>query len=181
MNSITRWLIRIIFVLVCLAAITITFTIGWRPFIGPKARPLTTRTIERTPQRLERGRYIANALSGCVYCHSPHDWIASGTPYVPGQEGAGGVMPYAGLPGRVVAPNLIPDPETGAGTWSDDQFARAIREGIGHDGRALFPMMPYARYRNMPDEDVASVVVYLRSLPPVRNALPKTEIIFPVK
>jgi hypothetical protein len=164
-----------------LLAIGITFTIGWRPFIGPRARPLTSRTFDRTPQRLERGRYIATALSGCIYCHSPHDWTAPGTPMVAGMEGAGEVEPYADLPGKIVAPNLTPDPETGAGTWSDDQFARAIREGIGHDGRALFPMMPYARFREMSDEDLASVVVYLRSLPAVRHELPKTEIIFPVK
>jgi hypothetical protein len=86
-----------------------------------------------------------------------------------------------GLPGHVVAPNLTPDPDTGSGSWSDDALARAIREGIGHDGRTLFPMMPYENYRHMPDEDLASVIVFLRSLPPVRNPLPKTEIIFPVK
>lgn len=90
-------------------------------------------------------------------------------------------MPITDLPGRIVAPNLTPDPETGAGRWTDDQLARAIREGIGHDGRALLPMMPYQNYRSMSDEDLASVIVYLRSLPPVRNALPSTEIIFPVK
>jgi hypothetical protein len=96
-------------------------------------------------------------------------------------EGAGEIMPFADLPGRVVAPNLTPDPETGAGNWTDDQLARAIREGIGHDGRALFPMMPYPRYRRMSDEDVASLIVYLRSLRPVHNVLPGTEILFPVK
>jgi mono/diheme cytochrome c family protein len=67
------------------------------------------------------------------------------------------------------------------GNWSDDALARAIREGIGHDGRTLFPMMPYEHFRHLPDEDVASIVVYLRSLPAVRNPLPSTEIIFPVK
>ncbi len=173
-------LIGVIALLVILAC-GITFTVGWRPFIGPRARPLTTRTFDRTPQRLERGRYIATALSGCVYCHSPHEWTAPGTPMVAGMEGAGEIEPYADLPGRVVAPNLTPDPQTGVGTWSDDQLARAIREGIGHDGRALFPMMPYTRFREMSDEDVASVVVYLRSLPAVRHELPKTDIIFPVK
>jgi mono/diheme cytochrome c family protein len=85
------------------------------------------------------------------------------------------------LPGRLVASNLTPDKETGAGNWTDDMLARAIREGIGHDGRTLFPLMPYMNYREMPDEDLASVIVYLRSLAPVKNALPKTEIIFPVK
>ena len=181
MKRIAKIFLTLVLVLVGVAAVVITFTIGWRPFIGPQARPLTARTFDRTPQRLERGRYIATALSGCIYCHSPHDWNAPGTPYVPGREGAGGVLPYADLPGRIVAPNLTPDPETGAGTWSDDQLARAIREGIGHDCRALFPMMPYTHYRQLPDEDLASVIVYFRSLPPLRNQLPPTEIIFPVK
>ncbi len=49
------------------------------------------------------------------------------------------------------------------------QLARAIREGIGHDGRALFPIMPYSHFRSMSDEDVASVVVFLRSLRPVHK------------
>jgi mono/diheme cytochrome c family protein len=167
--------------LTVLLAIGITATIGWRPFLGPRARALTAKKFEATPQRLERGRYIATALSGCIYCHSPHDWTAEGTPMIAGKEGSGELEPYADLPGRTVAPNLTPDQETGAGAWSDDQLARAIREGIGHDGRALFPLMPYTHFRSMSDEDVASVVVYLRALPAVRNALPATEIIFPVK
>jgi hypothetical protein len=164
MQRLAKWLGCTLLTLVVLAAIGITLTIGWRPFIGPLARPLNNRMFERTPQRLERGRYIANNLSGCIYCHTPHDWAAPGTPYLPNREGAGGVMPYAGLPGRVVAPNLTPDPETGAGSWTDDQLARAIREGIAHDGRVLFPLMPYARFHDMSDEEGASVVVYLRSL-----------------
>ena len=181
MARLGKWLLIGVVALAGVLAIAITATVGWRPLIGPKARPLSNRTFERTPQRLERGRYIASALSGCLYCHSHHDWAAPGTPIVPGTEGAGEVQPEANLPGRIVAPNLTPDRETGAGNWTDDQFARAIREGIGHDGRALFPMMPYMHYREMPDEDVASVIVYLRSLPAVRRELPKTEIIFPVK
>jgi hypothetical protein len=81
----------------------------------------------------------------------------------------------------VVAPNLTADRETGAGNWTDDQFARAIREGIGHDGRALFPAMPYRSYRVLSDEDVASIIIYLRSLPPVRNPLSKTRLSIPAK
>jgi len=181
MRQLGKWLASGLISLAILLAIVITASIGWRPFLGPKTRPLTHRTFERTPQRLQRGRYIATALSGCSYCHTPHDWAAPGTPVIPGREGAGEVEPYTDLPGRIVAPNLTPDPETGAGSWTDDQFARAIREGVGHDGRALFPLMPYAHSRDMSDEDLASVIVYLRSLPPVRNQLPKTEIIFPVK
>ena len=164
-----------------LLAAALTLTIGWRPIIGPKARPLTARTFESNPQRVARGHYLANAVSGCSYCHSEHDWSKPGQPIVPGREGVGEPVPFAGLPGRVIAPNLTPDVQTGTGAWTDDQLARAIREGIGHEGRALFPLMPYPRFRNMSDEDLASVIVYLRSLPPVRHELPATEIIFPVR
>jgi hypothetical protein len=181
MGRFGKWIVWGLVGLGVLLAIGITATIGWRPFLGPRARALTARKFEAMPQRLERGRYIATALSGCIYCHSPHDWYSVETPMIAGKEGSGEVEPYANLPGRIVAPNLTPDTETGAGNWSDDQLARAIREGIGHDGRALFPLMPYEHYRRMSDEDVASVSVYLRSLPAVRNTLPTTEIIFPVK
>lgn len=181
MGRLGKWFLRGILIAAVVAAVAITFTIGWRPFIGPRSRPLTSRSFERTPQRLERGRYIVTSLSGCLYCHSSHNWNAPGAPLVAGAEGAGDIQPELELPGRIVAPNITPDPETGAGRWTDDQLARAIREGVGHDGRALFPMMPYTHYRSMSDEDLASVIVYLRSLPAVRHELPKTEIIFPVK
>ena len=86
-------------------------------------------------------------------CHSPHRWTERDAPILPNMVGAGQDMTMLkGLPGQLVAPNISPDPETGAGSWTDDQLARAIREGISHDGRALFPMMPYQDFRHMSDE-----------------------------
>jgi mono/diheme cytochrome c family protein len=167
--------------LVVVLSVAISLTIGWRPFIGPRARPLTDRTFESTPQRLARGQYLANNL-GCFECHGEYDWTKHDAPLIEGTRGAGySDFPMAGLPGHIVPPNITPDPETGAGRWTDDMLARAIREGIGHDGRALFPFMPYPDFRYASDEDLASVIVYLRSIPPIRKALPPTEIIFPVK
>jgi mono/diheme cytochrome c family protein len=167
--------------LIVALAIAISLTIGWQPFIGPRARPLTNRTFERTPERLARGWYLVENL-GCFDCHGEHDWKKHDAPLIEGTRGAGYAdFPLAGLPGRVTPSNITPDPETGAGNWTDDMLARAIREGIGHDGRALFPFMPYPDFRQMSDEDLASVIAYIRSLPPIRKALPKTEIIFPVK
>jgi len=155
---------------------------GTGAVFGPRSRPLTNRNFQRTPQRQARGRYLIEAVAGCMDCHSPHDWTRHDAPILPGMLGAGQEMDTVmqGLPGGIVAPNLTPDPETGAGTWSDDALARAIREGIGHDGRARFPMMPYGHYRSLPDEDVASIVVYLRSLLAVRSPLPQTQLAFPV-
>lgn len=172
-------------VIVCalgvLAAVAITFTVGWRPFIGPRARAVTNRHFESTPQRMARGEYLVNGVLLCLGCHSEHEWKAPDALVLPGMEGSGEIMPEEGLPGTIVAPNITSDPETGAGKWSDDELARAIREGIGHDGRALFPMMPYQHFRQLSDEDLASVVVYIRLLPAVRHPLPKSEIIFPLK
>lgn len=172
------WLLVII---ILLLPVAITFTIGWRPFLGPRARALTSRTFESTPERLARGKYLVENVNGCMFCHTPHDWSKLGTGVPNTNVGSGEVIPLPDLPGRIVAPNLTPDKETGAGTWTDDQLARSIREGVGHDGRALFPFMPYERYASLSDEDLASIIVYLRTLQPVHNPLPKTEIIFPVK
>ena len=180
MGRVGRYVLLVAILVVLVFIVGVTLTVGWRPFVGPKARPLTSRTFERTPQRLARGKYLATAVAGCVGCHSEHEWKNTGN-ILPGTEFSGEIMPIENLPGRIVAPNITPDRDTGAGNWTDDQLARAIREGIGHDGRALFPMMPYGNFRNMSDEDLASVVVYLRSVPAVRHQLPKTEIIFPVK
>ena len=180
MKLVSRILLAVAVLLIAVITVGAVKILGPRAFLGPRSRPLTSRTFEATPARLERGKYLANGI-GCLYCHSPHDWSKPDDPIVPGMAAAGQKIPYNDLPGSVFAPNLTPDKETGAGNWTDDMLARAIREGIGHDGRALFSLMPFAHYRTMPDEDLASVIVYLRSLPPVRNSVPKTEIIFPVK
>jgi hypothetical protein len=82
--------------------------------------------------------------------------------------GAGTPFPLTGLLGTLTAPNLTPDPETRLGRWSDDEMGRAIREGVDPDGSALFPLMPYGCYRHVSDEDLPSIVVYLKSLAPVR-------------
>lgn len=171
----------VVLALLVLAAIGITATIGWRPFIGSKSRALTDRKFEVTPERLKRGTYLAEHVSGCMDCHTLFRDGPNGQESVAAMKGAGQLFPIPGFPGRLVAPNITPDQETGTGTWTDDELARAIREGIGRDGRTLFPLMPYSHFRHMTDEDLASVVVYLRSLTPIRNVLAASEVNFPVK
>ena len=181
-----RWLKRVLKIagygflgLIVVLAGVITFTIGWRPFFGPRSRALTDRKFEPTPERLERGRYLAENVTNCFVCHSKFEPRGTEIPALVGKKGSGGTFANEGMP-WLVAPNITPDAETGIGNWSDDTVARAIREGIGHDGRSLFPMMPYQMYSRMSDEDLASIVTYLRSIEPVRNPLPKSSIPFPV-
>jgi mono/diheme cytochrome c family protein len=166
-------------VLVIVLAVGVTLTVGWRPVIGPRARAVTARRFEPTPARLERGRYLTESVLGCFGCHSKYDLAAAPDSYRAARKGAGDSMEAHGM-GGVVAPNITPDRETGVGAWTDDELARAIREGVSRDGRALFPVMPYLSFKRLSDEDLAAVVVYLRTIEPVRNRLPKSEIPFPV-
>jgi hypothetical protein len=77
--------------------------------------------------RLERGRYLVENVAHCFFCHSEVDWNAEGAPPKAGRAGAGTVFPDENLPFLLVASNITPDPETGAGKWSDEDFGRAIR------------------------------------------------------
>jgi mono/diheme cytochrome c family protein len=154
---------------------------GWFVLRGPERAEASTKTVERSAARLARGKYIYSTLADCEGCHSERDWKKFGAPILEGKNGSGSVFPKElGLPGLVAPPNISQDVEDGIGGWTDGEIIRAVREGIGKDGRALFPMMPYQSYARMSDEDVASLVVYLRSLPAVKHRVPKTKIDFPV-
>jgi hypothetical protein len=83
-------------------------------------RPPLQFPLERTPARLERGKYLANAVAICFHCHSERDWQNSpgGLP-ASGRLGGGRVL-HPGF--RLTFPTITPDRETGAGTWSDKDF-----------------------------------------------------------
>ena len=150
---------------------------------SPRMRAVdASKKVALTPERVARGRYLVEGVAHCMRCHSDHDWKMHGAPEVAGLSGAGWDVPWRDnkMPGPVFATNLTPDPETGLGNVPDDAIARAIREGVGHDGRALF-MMPSRSFRSFSDEEVASVIAYLRSIPAVRKPRGTTNIAAPVR
>lgn len=117
--------------------------------------------------QVARGQYLVE-IAQCLDCHSPLDDSLDPQPR-PDLLGAGDVLNEdTGL----VAPNITPDAETGAGAWTDFQLRRALREGIGHDGRRLSLQMPWNHYSVLTDGDTYAIVAYLRSLKPVRHKLP---------
>ncbi|WP_372618421.1 c-type cytochrome [Falsiroseomonas sp.] len=118
---------------------------------------------------LERGRYLVEVTGACGNCHTP---MGPQGP-LPGRHLAGGTV-FDEQPFRAVAPNITPDPETGIGRWTDAQIATAIREGKRPDGSIIGPPMPMAFYRGLADRDLAAMVAYLRTVPPVRNAVEKS-------
>jgi len=125
---------------------------------------------------VERGRYLVEGIGACGNCHTPKG--PDGRP-VAAKNLAGGFEITEAF-GTAVAPNITPDRETGIGDWTDGEILRAMREGISRDGRGLFPLMPYASYRAMSDEDAGAIVVYLRSMRPVRNEVRERDLKVPL-
>ena len=166
--------------LIVLGVLAVITAIGWQVVLGPDARPVGDRRFEPSEARLARGRYLVEGPAHCLHCHTEHDFTSPTAPIVQAKKGAGFAMPIPEL-NNIAARNITSDPETGIGAWSDDEIARAIREGVRKDGTALFPIMPYPAYRNMDDEDLAAVIVYLRTLPPVRNVVPTRALPFPLE
>ena len=116
---------------------------------------------------VHRGEYLARAAD-CVACHT----TPGGKPYA---GGLGIALPF----GTIYSPNITPDKETGIGDWSDDDFVRAVQQGIAKDGTHLYPAFPYASYALMSRDDVLAIKAYLFSLPPVSNKNQPSELKFP--
>lgn len=115
---------------------------------------------------LARGHYVVRVLAPCGECHGDPKQVAARFEgkEVPLSGGAVFDIP----PGKFRVRNITPDP-TGIGTYSDGAVARALRFGVGHDGRALLPFM---EMQGLSDEDLVAVVSYLRSQPPVHHEVP---------
>ena len=132
--------------------------------------------VDANAEKLERGRYLVEAVLACGACHSERDTTQYGGP-IKGAPLAGACQgPEWGFPGRVCAPNITSDAEHGVGRWTDEELLRALREGKGRNGRTLFPSMPYLVWRSLSDDDARAVVAYLRQVPAVAHATPRTEL-----
>jgi len=130
-------------------------------------RPTGIPADFRETDPVARGRYLTEAAD-CEACHT----AKGGTPF------AGGLAfktPF----GTMYSPNITPDKQTGIGEWSDAEFLKAVHEGIGRDGKRLYPAFPYAAYTYLTDEDVLAIKSYLLTLAPISNVPPPNELSFP--
>ena len=145
----------------------------------PVVRPVAGLTASRDAAHVRRGQYLYEHSLLCWGCHgsdgsrSPREPQAGGRLFDMKKIGPGF--------GYVYGTNLTSDPTTGIGAWSDGEIVRAIREGLGRDGRVIFPVMAYQFYHGLSDDDALALVAYLRSLAPVRNAVSSRRLSFVAK
>ena len=174
MKKALRWILIVLSAIIVLAAGMISYVIWALPNI-----PAPDLKVEITPERVERGSYLANHLMGCMDCHARRDWTKFLGPVIPGTRGAGGehFEKFIPVPGILVPPNITP---YHLGTWTDGEIYRAITCGVSKDGRPLFPIMPYLQFGKLSDEDIYSVIAYLRTLEPVQSDNPVTHMNFPL-
>jgi mono/diheme cytochrome c family protein len=118
--------------------------------------------------QVERGHYLS-IVGDCAACHtlpgSDHDF-AGGRPIE---------TPF----GKLVAPNITPDPTTGIGAWTDDEFVNALTKGTGQNGTHLYPAMPYTYYSKLTRDDALALRAYLNTVSAVHNAVKADQLPFP--
>ncbi len=136
-------------------------------------------TIEATPERLARGKYLATSVAACLECHSKRDFSKFAGPIDKTRLGEGGELfgTEIGFPGNYYSRNITP---AGVGEWTDGELFRAITMGVSKDGHALFPIMPYPHYGSMDKEDIYSIIAFLRTIEPIENDPPKSVSNFPM-
>ena len=127
----------------------------------------STSLVYAQQTQLQRGEYLARA-GDCISCHT----AKGGAPY------AGGLRMDTPF-GYLLAPNITPDPETGIGRWSTDDFYRAMKDGVNKRGQDMFPVMPFDFYAKVTREDSDAIHAYLQTVKPVRNTVDINHLSFP--
>jgi hypothetical protein len=161
--------------LVAILVVLVLYVSYALPSVGDAPKDLK---VEITPEKVERGKYLAYHVMMCVECHSERDFRYFAGPSKPGTEAAGGdVFDHKfGFPGSFVSANLTP---FNLKDWTDGEIFRLITTGVRKNGEPIFPVMPYLNYGQLDPEDIEAVIAYLRTLEPVETKHAQSSADFP--
>ncbi len=134
-------------------------TVRWNKLHGKYEVPVETITIPTDQASIARGEHVAT-IHICQECHTEN--FSGQTQSVPGLI-------------TMTFPNLTPGAGGVSATKTDEDWVRAIRHGVGYDGRGL-SLMPSATWYYLSDEDLGALIAYLKRLPPVDNEMPSTDL-----
>ncbi len=138
-------------------------------FFWPHSLPdvQASKTQPTGADLVARGEYLTVAAD-CAACHT----TKGGKPF------AGG-LPFKLPFGTIYSPNITPDNTVGIGDWSDAEFVRAMRSGVGKHGEDLYPAFPYTSYALLSTDDILAIKAYLTTLAPVSDPAPENALAFP--
>lgn len=175
MKRILKWF----FVLLAIIIIAIAGLLSYVKFGLPNLKSAEDLKIEYTPERIQRGEYLANHVTLCVDCHTRRDYSRFAGPVNRAELGAGGELfgRQMNFPGNFYSANITP---YYLKDWTDGELFRTITTGMTRDGRALFALMPYHSYGQLDREDIYSVIAYIRTLKPIESTVPPSEADFPM-
>ena len=174
-----RKLAKVLIWTVVMAVVIIGAALGYLKFALPDIAAAPVLKVELTPERIARGEYLANHVTVCIDCHSTRDWSKFSGPPTPGTLGKGGDIfdQKFGFPGVYYAKNITPE---GISRYTDGELFRTITTGVSKEGKALFPVMPFHYYGQMDEEDIKSIIAYIRTLKPIANNVPESKSDFPM-
>jgi mono/diheme cytochrome c family protein len=147
-----------------IAAIAAAY-VAWRLF--DRDPETSAADVASSPALITRGEYLARAAD-CAACHN-----------APGGRPFAGGLPFKLPFGTIYSTNITADKDTGIGSWSDDDFVRALHRGVAKDGSHLYPAFPYTSYTKLSRDDAVAIKAYLFSLPPVQAPARPNDLIFP--
>lgn len=156
----------------------ISALLAYVKFALPNVGAAPDLKVEITPEKVERGRYLANHVMVCMDCHGTRDWSKFSGPMIEENAGGGGEVfnQQFGFPGSFIAKNITP---FNLKNWTDGEIFRAITCGVNKDGKAFFPVMPYKYYAQADAEDIEAVIAYIRTLPEIESTHPESVADFP--
>jgi mono/diheme cytochrome c family protein len=137
--------------------------VAWR--LNSRDPEVSAPDVASTPALVAQGAYLVTAAD-CAACHNGQQAFAGGRAFH---------LPF----GTIYATNITPDRQTGIGTWSDDDFVRALHRGIAPDGTKLYPAFPYTSYTGLSRQDAVAMKAYLFSLKPVHAPAQPDQLAFP--
>ncbi len=173
-----RKLLKVLGIIVLTLVIILSLGIIYFNSSFPKVSPPSDITVVPSPERIARGAYLAKHVAMCIDCHSERDYSKFTAPVIVSTYGKGGELfgeKNMGLPGNLYAMNITP---AGIGKWTDGELLRAFTQGVTKDNKALFPIMPYTHFNTISEEDAYSIIAYIRTLKPIENKVPASELNF---
>lgn len=155
----------IAFVALLVLGVGVFGAIAWHPAIPEVATPAPSSF---SPELVARGARLASA-GFCATCHT----IAGGKPF------GGGYAMKTGF-GTIYSTNISPDRQTGIGSWSEEAFRRAMREGVARDGSHLFPAFPFDHFTKLSDEDIHALYAFMMTRAAVDAPATPNDMPFPL-